>query len=47
MPASRLLLAACVAVMLEGACLGLCDRDWPGRGAERRGGVGSSEGLVA
>ena len=44
MPARRLLLAACIAVMLEGACLGLGEWDWPdrqsgsaGRGGHRRG----------
>ena len=31
MPARRLLLAACIAVMLEGACLGLGKWDCPDR----------------
>ena len=35
MPARRLLLAACIAVMFKGACLGLGEGEWPGRGGQR------------
>jgi hypothetical protein len=46
MPARRLLLAACIAVMFKGACLGLGEGEWPGRGGGGRTPLPAAEALL-